>query len=101
MFLSYQTAINGQSSFLPTQKLDSSLTLTPTADRSGQLFPTPTTTFAMNPPPAIAIAPEGQKVLDKASLIVAQEYTRLLAYLVKRTTTFNHYNYVYKKNKLL
>lgn len=52
----------------------------------------------MNAPPPIAIAAEGQKILDKASLMLATEYSKLSSNLVKRTTTFNSYKETYNKN---
>jgi hypothetical protein len=52
------------------------------------------------PPPAIAIAPEGQKVLDKAALIVANSYSKLSSSLVKRTHTLNLYTDAYNKHSL-
>lgn len=52
----------------------------------------------MNAPPQIAIAAEGQKILDKASLILQKEYTKLSTNLVKRTTTFNSYKETYNQN---
>lgn len=54
----------------------------------------------MNPPPVISIAPEGQKILDKASQTIAVEYTRLAQSLVKRTSIFNSYKGLYDQDKI-
>ena len=52
------------------------------------------------PPPAIAIAPEGQKVLDRAALLIANSYSKLSSSLVKRTHTLTQYTEAYNKHSL-